>query len=181
MAKQIHQGEIIADQDPWRWVTFSGFWGGVYYLIIGASLVAGNKSVDVRINRRAALISFLIYITTFVSGGVLFSFIEQLIVRKSATEQSRTAIASGALEPSIPLQAIGGAASAIVPLTLVIGSNEIARRITNSTVFAPTNIAWARTITVAVTLSGLASLAVSRIAAWIADDTRHARRGLRMP
>ena len=176
MAQHTQQREVISGQDPWRWVTFSSFWGGVYYLIVGAGLIAGNKSRTVQINRRASLVSLLVYMATFVSGGTLFSFLEQRIVRRSAKEQSERVIASGTLEPSIPLQALGGAAGSVVPLGLVLAANEVARRATGETVFAPTAVNWPRTVVVTAALSGLASLAVSRIAAWVAKDAQDATR-----
>lgn len=174
--KQTKQRAVISKQDPWRWVTFSGFWGGLYYLFVGVGLIAGTKLPAVKVNRRAGLVSFLVYIITFVSGGVVSSLIEQLIVRRSAKDQSREAIAAGVLEPSIPLQALGGAAGSVVPFALVLGSSEVARRVIGVPVFEPEAINWPRAIAVTATLSGLASLAVSRIAAWIADDAQHAKR-----
>lgn len=175
MFKQRNQRPVVAKQDPWRWVTFSGFWGSVYYLFVGVGLIASSKRSVVSIDRRAGLVSFLVYITTFVSGGVVFSLIEQLIVRRSAKDQSREAIAAGVLEPSIPLQALGGAAGSIVPFALVLGSSEVARRITGAPVFDLQAVRWPQAIGVTALLSGLASLAVSRIAAWIADDAQHAK------
>jgi len=176
MAKHAQQHSVIAQEDPWRWVTFSSFWGGVYYLLVSAGIIAGSRSPNVRINRRATLVSLLVYMATFVSGGTLFSFLEQRIVRRSAKEQSERVIASGTLEPSIPFQALGSAAGSIVPLGLVLAANEIARRATGETVFAPTAVDWRRAVVVTGTLSGLAGLAVSRIATWVAEDAQDAAR-----
>jgi hypothetical protein len=175
MAQQVPQRRVISPQDPWRWLTFSSFWGSIYYGLVYAGLIAGHTDPTVRVNRRALMVSLLVYLPVFVSGGTLVSLLQQLVVQRSAKEQSETAIASGVLEPSIPLQALGGAVGSVVPLCLVLASSEVACRLCGEPLMEPAAIRWPRAIAVTGALSGLASLAVSRIAAWVAEDAQHAR------
>lgn len=171
MKQQTRRG-AISHEDPWRWLTFSSFWGSIYYLLVYAGIIVGHRSKTAQFNRRPLLVSLLLFLLFFISGSTLLSVIEQLVVRRSAKEQSRRAIASGLLEPSIPLQAIGGAAGAVGAFGLAAASNQIAERITHEPVFPAPDIDWPRALAATSIFSGLASLAVSRIAAWVAEDAQ---------
>jgi hypothetical protein len=176
MAQIKRRHGVISHEDPWRWLTFSGFWGTIYYLLSFAGLIAGQKSAALLLNRRPALVSFATFLLLFISGGTLTSVVQQLIVGRSSKDQARGVIANGLLEPSIPLQALGGAAGASLALGLATVSNRVAERITGERVFLAGEVNVARALAVTGLLSGFASLAVSRIAAWVAEDAQEAER-----
>lgn len=176
MVHDNHAADIVSPEDPWRWLTFSGFWGSLYYLLVYVGLLTGQQPTTLRINRRPALLSFALYLTAFVTSGTLFSVLEQLLTGRSAKQQTRMLIAAGVLERGIPLQALGGAAGAVLPFGLVMATNAVAERLVGEPAVQPGPLRWGRAVAVTSVLSGLASLAVSRIAAWVAEDAREAER-----
>ena len=173
---EVDSRDVVSPEDPWRWLTFSAFWGSLYYLLVYVGLLAGHQPGTLRVNRRPALLSFGLYLVTFVAGGSLTSWLQQLIAGRSAKQQSRTLIATGTLERSIPLQALGGAAGAVLPFGLVLAANAAAERLSGEPPLQPGPFHWGRAVAVTSSLSGLAGLAVSRIAGWVAEDAREAER-----
>lgn len=174
--RRLYRSEPVVDrQDPLRWVTFSGFWGLILFLLSVVGLVAGQERSQVRISRRTAGVTLLIHMLAFVSGGTLFSLVQQVLVGRGARQQSRQAIRSGLLERSIPLQALGSAAGAVVPFGMVVAEARLAARLTGEPLLAPGRTNWPRALTVTSALSGLVALAVTRIAGWVAQDARARR------
>ncbi|GAB4208044.1 MAG: hypothetical protein OHK0022_37080 [Roseiflexaceae bacterium] len=165
----------VAPDDPLRWVTFSGFWGFVFFLLSVAGLLAGQRHSVVRINQRTLWAALLIHMTAFVTGGTLFSALQQVLVRRSAEEQSEQAVASGTLQRSVPLQTLGSAVGAVVPFGLAVASAQLAERLTGAPLLPRARTDWRRALAVTSGLSGLAALAVSRIAAWVAEDALRAK------
>lgn len=174
--QQNRRHGVISAEDPWRWVTFSGFWGSLYYLLVCAGLIAGHESTAPQVNKRALRVSFIVYLASFVSGGTLISLLQQLVIRRSAKDQTRDVIASGVFERSIPFQALGAAAGAVPAMGLVLGANSIAERVTGEQAIVGGPIRWSRAIAVASLLGGAAGLAITRIAGWIAEDAQEAER-----
>lgn len=176
MKQQNRRHGVISPEDPWRWITFSSFWGSLYYLFVCIGLIVGHESSAPQINKRALRMSLTIYLVSVISGGTVFSLLEQLIVRRSAKDQTRDVIASGIFEPTIPLQALGAAVGALPALGLVLGANNIAERVTGEQVVVGGPIRWPRAIAVMSLLAGAAGFAVTRITGWIAEDAQEAER-----
>ncbi|HEU4323488.1 MAG TPA: hypothetical protein VFS21_10115 [Roseiflexaceae bacterium] len=166
---------VVAPDDPLRWVTFSGFWGFVFFVLSVAGMLAGQRHTVVRINQRTLWAALLLHMAAFVGGGTLFSALQQLLVRRSAKEQAEQAVATGALQRSIPLQALGSALGAVVPFGLAVGSARLAEHLTGAPLLPRARTDWPRALAVTSGLSGLVALAVTRIAAWVAEDALRAK------
>ncbi len=167
--------ELIKQSDVARWITFSGFWGFVFYLLAFAGLLTGHRRQALRINTKTAMVGLGLHVVSFVLLGSLFSAIGSLVRGKSSTQQAREQIGSGRLERTILVQAAGGAAGSVVPFALAVSSLQVAQRITGKPALEDgKNINWAQAAGTTALLSGITALAVSRIAAWVARDARKA-------
>lgn len=173
----MRTGELLREapvggQDVARWVTFSSFWGVLYFLIACVSMVATARRQPVRLHGPTAALAMLIHVAGFVLGGSTLSALGSLVRGKSSTEQAKESISSGQLEATVPLQALGGAAGAVVPFALTLGSLTVAEQITGQPAMSHAGVRWLPAIGVMTGASGLAALAVGRIAAWVAEDAK---------
>lgn len=167
-AHNIFQHENVA-----RWLTFTGFWGLVFYLLSFMSILTSHRHQPVRVHADTALVGMGLHIVTFVSAGSTFSALSALVRQQTTTAQTRERINKGTFESSIPLQALAGATGSIIPLAMAVGSMRAAERITGTPVFENAqDINWVRATGTNILASGIAALAVSRIAAWIVSDAR---------
>lgn len=163
----------IKGEDVARWLTFTSFWGALFYLLSCVSLVAASRRETVRLNGRTLGVGLLLHVATFVAGGSLSSAVGSLARGKSSTEQAEESIKSGQLERTVPLQALGGALGSVVPFGLAVGSLQLAEHITGQPALSDEQaVSWPQAVGVMVTSSGLTALAVSRIAAWVARDAK---------
>lgn len=167
-AQNVFQHENVA-----RWFTFTGFWGFVFYLISFVSILTSHRRQPTRVHADTALVGMGLHLTTFVSAGSIFSALSALVRQQTTTAQSRERIKNGTFENSIPLQALAGATGSVIPLAMAVGSMRAAERITGKPVFEDAHdIDWIRATGTNILASGMAALAVSRIAAWIVSDAR---------
>lgn len=172
-APEMIKDAPIGGEDVARWVTFSGFWGAVFYLLACASMIASSRRQPVRLSGKTVGIGLLLHVATFVAGGSLSSAAGSLIRGKSSREQAQEAIATGRLERTVPLQALGGAAGSVVPFGLAVASLRAAERITGRPALGDLDeVRWPQAVGTMVAASGLTALAVSRIAAWVARDAK---------
>lgn len=178
MFKSARSKDVVAAEDPLRWLTFSAFWGFIYYLLTAVGIIAGQKRADVRINRRAAGVALLVHEAMFIVGGSVFSYVQQRIAGRSAQEQSEEIAGSNVIERSIPLQALGGVAGAVIPFGVALGAMAAAEYLTEEPVFKAATTNWPVALATTSGLSGLAALAVSRIAGWVARDAKRGQRWL---
>lgn len=170
---QVLKDAPVRGEDVARWLTFSSFWGAIFYLLACASLLATSKRQPVKVNPPTVGVGMLLHVLTFVVGGTLSSAIGSLVRGKSSTEQAEEAIKSGKLERTVPLQALGGAIGSVVPFGLAIGSLKLAEQITGRPAVKDTDAVQLPQALAAMTVaSGFTALAVSRIAAWVARDAR---------
>ncbi|HMQ34853.1 MAG TPA: hypothetical protein PKD53_29300 [Chloroflexaceae bacterium] len=163
----------IEGEDVARWLTFTGFWGAIFYLLACASLVAASRRQPVRLSAPTLGLGLLLHVATFMVGGSLSSAVGSLVRGKSSTEQAQEAIKSGQLERSIPLQALGGAVGSVVPFGLAVASLRVAGRLTGQPALKDLQaVQWPQAVGTMVAASGATALAVSRIAAWVARDAK---------
>lgn len=169
----IVKGAPISGEDVARWVTFSGFWGAIFYLLACVSLVASSKRQPVRVSAPTLGLGLLLHVAAFVAGGTATSAIGALARGKSSTEQAQESIKSGQLEQTVPLQALGGALGSVVPFGLAVGSLRLAGQITGEPALKDLqSVQWPQAIGAMTISSGVTALAVSRIAAWVARDAK---------
>jgi hypothetical protein len=169
---KIDNEVVVEDQDVVRWITFTGFWGGIYYLLACTSLAVGQREQPVSIHVPTATTALGLHLSTFIAGGSLISASSALISRKSTTEQAREQIASGQIEETIVQQALGGAVGSVVPFGIALVSMQAAEQLTGKQAFDVEHMSWPVALGTMVALSGLTALCVSRIAAWVAKDAR---------
>lgn len=163
----------IGGEDVARWLTFTGFWGAIFYLLACASLVSASRRQPVRLSAPTLGLGLLLHVATFMVGGSLSSAAGALARGKSSTEQAQESIKSGQLERSIPLQALGGALGSVVPFGLAVASLEVAGRLTGQPAVKDLQaVRWPQAVGTMVAASGATALAVGRIAAWVARDAR---------
>jgi uncharacterized protein (UPF0548 family) len=186
-SKQERSGEMSASdlvrkapveaEDVSRWLTFTSFWGSIFYLLSCVGIVAGSRRRPARLDGPTVGIGYLIHLATFVVGGSLVSFLGNLLRGKTSTQQAEEAIGGGALERAWPLQAVGGAAGAVVPFALAVASQAVAAQITGERTPADENeVSWPVAAGATVAATGLLALAVSRIVAWVAEDAKSGSR-----
>lgn len=173
---QVMKDAPIGREDVARWLTFSGFWGAIFYLLACASLLATSKRQPVRINTQTVGVGMLLHVLTFVVGGATASAIGSLARGQSSTEQAQESIKGGQLERTVLLQALGGALGSVVPFGLAVGSLRVAERLTGQPALkdAQSSVQWPQAVGAMTLASGVTALAVSRIAAWVARDAKDA-------
>lgn len=163
----------IQTEDVARWLTFTGFWGAIFYLLACVSLIVTHRRQPLKINARTTLVGLGVHLATFVTLGSLGSAIYSLVRGKRTTEQAEERIASGALERATLAQGIGGAVGAAVPFGLAVASLRVAERVTGESAFSSArDLRLPQALGVMTLLSGLTSLTVSRIAGWVARDAK---------
>jgi uncharacterized protein (UPF0548 family) len=163
----------ITGEDVSRWFTFSSFWGSIYYLLSCVSLVAGARRQPVRLHTPTLGLGYLLHVLGFILGGSLLSAAGSVVRGKSSSRQAEEAIGSGSLERTWPLQALGGAAGAVIPFAMALMSQQIAGQVTGEDAVATeADINWPVAGGTMVAVSGLTALAVSRVAAWVAEDAK---------
>lgn len=164
---------LVGRQDVARWITFSSFWGFIFYLLSFAGLLAGHRRGAPRVNANTAFVGMGVHVAVFNVFGFFLGAMTTLTRGKSTTEQARERIGGGSLDRNILAPALVGAVGAVVPLTMASGSLKLAERITGEAAFSDGEaVDWPQAIGVTASLSGLTALAVSRIVAWVARDAR---------
>jgi hypothetical protein len=170
--KLLKQTPIRGEDIP-RWLTFGSFWGAISYLLACVSLLVGSRRQPVRLDLPTLGLGFLLHTTGFMTGGSLAVATGSIMSGKSTTTISEDGISGGQLERSVVQQGIGGALGSVVPFTLALGSIELAHKITGKSAFGEKSaINWPLAVGTMVATSGILSLAVSRITAWVAQDAK---------
>ncbi|NTU79072.1 MAG: hypothetical protein HGA45_06675 [Chloroflexales bacterium] len=163
----------IRGEDIPRWLTFASFWGAISYLLSCVSLLVGNRRDQVRLNLETIGLGFLLHTAGFITGGSLAVAAGSIASGKSTTAISQEEISGGQLERSVVRQGLGGALGSVVPFMLALGSIEIARKITGKPAFGEARATnWPLAVGTMVGASGIVSLAVSQITAWVAKDAK---------
>lgn len=172
MKTHEHQPRIEAS-DVARWFTFGGFWGFVFYLLSVAGMLIGHRRQPTSFNARTALVGMGIHVSIFVALTSLFSMLQSLVTGKSSTRTARERIAGGTLERSIITLGASSGTGSIIPFLMAAGSLRAAERITGEPAFPEADqISWPRAAGSTALLSSITALAVARIAAWVAQDSR---------
>ncbi|GAB4437391.1 MAG: hypothetical protein OHK0015_30080 [Chloroflexi bacterium OHK40] len=170
---RLRKHNPIRREDIPRWLTFTGFWGAIFYLLSCVSLVAGSERRTVQLHPKTLGLGLLLHVASFMAGGALAVATGSLVRGKSSTVQSEEQISSGQLERTVVQQGLGGAVGSVVPFGMAVGSIELAGRITGVPAFGQRNtVNWPIAVGTMVVSSGLVALAVSRITAWVARDAR---------
>jgi hypothetical protein len=174
---KIRQATPIRGEDIPRWLVFTSFWGAISYLLTCVSLLVGSRRTPAQINRATLGLGLLLHTSSFMVGGSLIVAAVAIIRGKSTTTLAREDIRGGQLGRSIiPLGGVGALGS-VVPFTLAVGSIELARTITGQPAFgAADKQNWPIAIGTMAAASGMLSLAVSQITAWVAQDARSTAR-----
>ncbi|MCU0495359.1 MAG: hypothetical protein MUD01_27535 [Chloroflexaceae bacterium] len=163
----------VEGQDVARWLTFTSFWGSMFYLLSCVSLVLTHRRQPVKLHGPTMLLGLAMHLSTFVTLGSAGSALFSLLRGKSTTEISEERIGSGQLERSTLVQGLGGAAGAVVPFALAAASLRVAEHYTGEHAVAPAaGVRLPQALALMVGLTGLTSLAVSRIAGWVARDAK---------
>lgn len=162
----------IQAEDIARWLTFSGFWGSIFYILSMIGLVAGQRQQPVRLNTGTGLLGMAVHVVTFVTVGSGGGLAASLAKGKSTSQQARERIDPERLERGIAQAGISAALGSIIPFALTLGSVQVAERLTGHALCEDNTTNWPRAVGTTAVLTGLTALAVSRIAAWVARDAR---------
>lgn len=161
----------VKGEDLSRVLTFTSFWGAIFYLYASVSQLVGARRQPVRVDLPTLGLGLLLHLLTFVGGGTAMSLLAAVATGKSATEQAEKDIAGGTLERTWFAQGLAGGAGSLVPFLLAVLSQKLAGQITGTpAIDDETN--WPVAGGTMVTASGLTALAVSRITAWVAEDAK---------
>jgi hypothetical protein len=166
----------IQPEDVVRWVTFTGFWGFVFYLLACVAQIAGRRQ-PVTFHLPTATVGLGIHLGAFVGGGSAVIALGTALQGKRTTELARERIGRDSLSSptQVLAQGVGAAVSSTVPLALVLISQRAAARITGTPTF-PTaaSLNLPRTIAVMGGLSSIMAMAITLIVGWVARDVRQA-------
>lgn len=170
---EVLQDLPVHSEDVARWLTFSSFWGSIYYLLAITSQTSAHQRQPLRLDAPTVGLAMAIHVAAFTAGGSATSAIGSLAQNKPTTEQAREAVAGGVLERTVPLQALGGAIGSLIPFALAVGSQQLASQITGrQAIEDPDDVNWPQAMATMVVASGLTALAVTRITAWVARDAK---------
>ncbi len=160
-------------EDIARWLTFSGFWGSLFYILSMIGLVAGQRQQPVRLNAGTALVGMAVHVGTFVTVGSGGGLLAALARGQSTSQQARERVNPEQLERGIVRAGAGGTVGSVIPFLLALGSVQVAERVTGKALFEGGDTSWPRAVGTTAVCTGLTALAVSRIAAWVARDARN--------
>lgn len=174
MAKQSHtQESAFGAEEFQRSLVFSGFWGFVFYLFSFVSLLLAQRRRPVQVNPQPVLAGLAMFVGGFVSLGTAIIAAASLSRQRSVTQQARDNIPN-LVRNNRPLrQALSGAGGAALPFALSVGALRLAERAANTPAFGGNeDTAWPRAVGTMALLTGLISMAISRIAGWVARDAQ---------
>lgn len=163
----------IEREDIARWLTFSGFWGSIFYILSVIGLVAGQRQQPVRLNVGTALVGMAVHVGTFVTVGSGGGLLAALAKGQSTSQQARERVNPEQLDRGIVRAGAGATVGSVIPFLLTLGSLQVAERITGRALFEESSMNWPRAVGTTAVFTGLTALAVSRIAAWVARDARY--------
>lgn len=161
---------VIQGEDIARWLTFSSFWGSIFYILAIIGLVAGQRRQPVRLHAGTALLGMAVHVGTFVTVGSGGGLAASLARGQSTSQQARERIDPERLERGIVRAGASGALGSVIPFVLALGSLQVAERLTGQALFEDADTSWPRAVGTTAVFTGLTALAVSRIAAWVARD-----------
>jgi energy-converting hydrogenase Eha subunit E len=162
----------VKGEDLSRVLTFTSFWGSIFYLYASISQLIGARRQAVNVDVPTVGLGLLFHLLTFVGGGTAMSLLAAVKTGKSATEQAEKDIGGGTLERTWFAQGLAGGAGSIVPFLLAVTSQRLAGRVTGRSAIDDRDPSWPVAGGIMVILSGLTALAVSRITAWVAEDAK---------
>lgn len=164
---------LTGGEDIARWLTFSGFWGFVFYLLSFLSLTLAQRRQPFQLNSRPLLTGMLLHVGGFVVLGSAASAAETLRKGKPTSALAQERIAGGSLDRVQLSQGLGAAAGAAVPFGLALGALRAAEQLSGERAFTPAgNTRWPQALGAMALFTGAAALAITRIASWVAKDAR---------
>ncbi|NJP06480.1 MAG: hypothetical protein HC837_13070 [Chloroflexaceae bacterium] len=169
--KHTADGALVTGEDVARWLTFSGFWGFVFYVLSTVGMLIGQRKQPVRIHGKTVLVGMIVHVVSFTALGSLLSAVVSFRSGKSTTRMARERIPT--VEQRIGPQTLGGMVAGAVPFLMSAGSLQVARKMTGKMAFPDAQtIDWVRGGSIMALLTAVTALAVSNIAAWVARDSR---------
>lgn len=174
MAKKWNQprGERVRGEDVVRGITFTGFWGFVFYLLALLSMISGQRSQPFKLSARPVLLGLGLNVVGYVVVGLLGLIGQSFVRGKSSTEQSREDIGGGTFERFWWLSGLGTFLVAGFPFTVALVSLRAAEKLSGEQAFQPQGLNWTRALSVMGVCSGLVALIVARITSWVAQDAK---------
>lgn len=169
--------QLIDSEDVQRWITFTGFWGALFYLLACVAQAVGSRRQPVQIHMPTAAAGLGLHLTAFVGGGSTLIALGSAAQGKRTTTLARERIGRRTLGRPVQVigQGVGAAVGSLLPLGMVIVSQRIAERITGTPVFGDNAaIDGPRTAFAMGGLSAMAAMAITLIVGWVARDARKA-------
>jgi hypothetical protein len=171
--KSQKQETAFGAEDFQRSLVFSGFWGFVFYLFSVVSLLLAQRRRPIQINPRPVLTGLLMFVSGFVSLGTAIIAAASVSRRRSVTEEARENIPNLVGNTRPLRQALSGAGGAVLPFAVSVGALRLAERVVNTSAFGENeDTAWPKAVGTMALLTGLISMAISRIAGWVARDAQ---------
>lgn len=168
---------IVTQEDVARWLTFSGFWGFVFYLLSTTGMALSHRRQPAPVNASTIVTGMGLHVGTFVTFGSAVIAATSLKRGKSTTDLARENINSSDSSTSTPIQTgLSAATGSVAPFALALASLLVAERLTGKPAFPEGGtIDWVRAIGVNSVLTGVTAAAVSRIFGWVVQDVRHGK------
>jgi hypothetical protein len=170
-ATDIVKDAPVKGEDLSRVLTFTGFWGTIFYLYATLSQLVAARRSSVRVHMPTVGLGLLFHLLAFVGGGTTMSLLGAAVTGKRPTEQAEKDIAGGTLERTWFAQGLAGGLGSLVPFALALISQKLAGQVTGGAAVED-DVSWPVAGGTMVTASGLTALAVSRITAWVAEDAK---------
>jgi hypothetical protein len=178
MQQSTHKGAgLVGSEDVQRWITFTGFWGFIFYLLACVAQALGSRRQPVQIHMPTAVTGLGIHLAAFVGGGSALIALGSAFAGKQSTTLARERIGRNTLGRPLQVlgQGLGAAVGSLLPLGLAITSQRAAARITGTAVFHDAEaIDTPRTVLAMGGLSSLVAMAITLIVGWVARDARRA-------
>jgi hypothetical protein len=168
---------LVRSEDMQRWITFTGFWGFIFYLLACVAQALASRRQPVQIHAPTAATGLAIHLTAFVGGGSALIAVGSAVPGKRSTTLARERIGRNTLGRPLQVlgQGLGAAVGSLLPLGMVLASQRAAAKITGTPVFPDTAaIDRPRTILAMGGLSSLVAMAITLIVGWVARDARRA-------
>ncbi len=168
---------LIGKQDVARWLTISGFWGFVFYLLAYLSMLLSQRRQPVLVNAKTVLVGMILHIFALITSGSFFSAMTSVLRGTSTTQDARKQAATNLLERTVVLQGVSGAIGSIIPFTFSRRCLQMAAKITGQEAFPAGEgaINWHQAQLLMAFFVGVVGTIVARISAWVADDHVKAR------
>jgi hypothetical protein len=168
---------LVRSEDVQRWITFTGFWGFIFYLLACVAQALASRRQPVPIHTPTAVTGLAIHLVAFVGGGSALIAAGSAVQGKRTTTLARERIGRSTLGRPLQVlgQGLGAAVGSLLPLGMAIASQRAAAQITGTPVFPDAAaIDKPRTLLAMGGLSSLVAMAITLIVGWVARDARSA-------